>query len=93
MKIILIYIEFKDKSVPYEDFVNDVAARITRMLEEGRSLPPMMSQRQAYGVFGRANVDRWRRQGKIQPRKRPGKVEYRTAELKELQRKEQDYYR
>ena len=39
------------------------------------------------------NVDRWRKQGKINPCKRPGKVEYRTVELRVLQQKQQDYFK
>lgn len=55
--------------------------------------PEMVSQRQAYAMFGRGNVDRWRKQGKINPCKRPGKVEYRTVELRVLQQKQQDYFK
>jgi len=50
-----------------------------------------MSTRQAYKMFGRKNVERWRRAGKIQPYVRPGKMEYETAQLRLLQRTEQDY--
>lgn len=53
----------------------------------------MVSQRKAYAMFGRGNVDRWRKQGKITPCKRPGKVEYRTIELRTLQRLQQDYFK
>lgn len=58
-----------------------------------RNDPEMVSQRQAYAMFGRGNVDRWRKQGKINPCKRPGKVEYRTVELRALQQKKQDYFK
>ena len=34
-----------------------------------------------------------RKQGKINPCKRPGKVEYRTVELRALQQKKQDYFK
>ena len=43
-------------------------------------------------MFGRRNVERWRRQGKVTYYKRPGKVEYRTADLRLLQRTVQDYF-
>lgn len=33
------------------------------------------------------------KQGKINPCKRPGKVEYRTVELRALQQKKQDYFK
>lgn len=42
-------------------------------------------------MFGRGNVERWRKQGKVLAYKRPGKVEYRTADLRLLQRIQQDY--
>ena len=45
-----------------------------------------------YELFGRRNVERWKRQGKVVSYKRPGKVEYRTADLRLLQRTTQDYF-
>ena len=85
-------LNFSDMSVTYDTFVRDVATSVVRMLSEVRNDPETISQRQAYAMFGRGNVDRWRRQGKIEPFKRPGKVEYRTAELRALQRVKQDYF-
>lgn len=35
--------------------------------------------------------NKWRKQGKVLAYKRPGKVEYRTADLRLLQRIQQDY--
>ena len=69
------FLQFADKSVPYGVFVKD----------------DYVSQRKAFEMFGRRNVERWRRQGKVNPCKRPGKVEYRTADLRLLQRTQQDY--
>lgn len=53
--------------------------------------PEFVSQRKAYELFGRRNVERWKRQGKVESYKRPGKVEYRTSDLRLLQRTVQDY--
>ncbi len=53
--------------------------------------PEFISQNKAFEIFGRANVERWRKQGKVVAYKRPGKVEYRTADLRLLQRTQQDY--
>lgn len=89
----MLTLDFSDKSVTYDTFVHDVAASVVRMLTETRNDPDTVSQRQAYAMFGRGNVDRWRRQGKIEPCKRPGKVEYRTAELRALQQTKQDYFK
>jgi len=85
-------IHFEDKSVPYNVFVNDVAARVVSLLKAEKSDPERISQRKAYTMFGRGNVERWRKQGKIQPCKRPGKIEYVTADLRQLQRTQQDYF-
>lgn len=83
-------LHFSDKSVPYEVFVTDVATSVAHLLSENRNMPAMISQRKAYAMFGRGNVDRWKKQGKITLHIRPGKVEYLTSELKALQRTQQD---
>lgn len=88
----MLTLDFSDKTVAYDTFVRDVASSVVRMLAEVRNEPETISQRQAYAIFGRGNVDRWRRQGKIEPCKRPGKIEYRTAELRRLQQVKQDYF-
>lgn len=88
----MLTLDFSDKTVTYETFVRDVASSVVRMLAEVRNDPETVSQRQAYAMFGRGNVDRWRKQGKIEPFKRPGKIEYRTAELRQLQKVKQDYF-
>lgn len=87
----MMQLQFSDKMVTYTTFVNDVAARLADMIAESRADPEVISQREAYRIFGRGNVDRWRRQGRISPCKRPGKVEYLTRELRLLQRTQQDY--
>ena len=85
------HIQFSDKLVSYETFMSDLSARVARMMKSDAADPEYISQRTAYSMFGRKNVDRWKRNGKIQPYKRPGKIEYRTADLRFLQRTEQDY--
>lgn len=88
----MLTIDFPDKSVTYDTFVRDVASSVVRMLADTHNDPEMVGQRKAYAMFGRGNVDRWRKQGKITPCKRPGKVEYRTVDLRALQRLQQDYF-
>jgi hypothetical protein len=85
------YIDFSDKSVTYDTFVRDVATSVVRMLSEVRNEPEYISKRKAYGIFGRANVDRWLRDELILPHIRPGKVELKTSELRALKNKVQDY--
>lgn len=85
------HIDFTDRTVSYSTFLRDLSANIVKMLHEDKDDPDFMSTRQAYKMFGRKNVERWRRAGKIQPYVRPGKMEYETAQLRLLQRTEQDY--
>lgn len=88
----MLTLDFSDKSVSYATFVRDVASEVVRQLKEQRDEPEMISQNKAYTMFGRGNVDRWRRQGKVHPCKRPGKIEYFVAELRKAQRIQQDYF-
>lgn len=84
--------QFVDHLIPYETFLNDIAARVVRLLKSDSNDPEFVSQRRAFEMFGRRNVERWRKQGKVEPCKRPGKLEYRTADLRLLQRVRQDYF-
>lgn len=86
------FLQFADKSAPYGVFVKDVAAEVAVLLQQFKDDPEYISQNKAFAIFGRANVERWRRQGKVTPCKRPGKLEYRTADLRLLQRTQQDYF-
>lgn len=88
----MMFLQFSDKSVPYDVFVKDVAAEVVNLLKKDEADPEYISQRRAYDIFGRRNVERWRRQGKVSPCKRPGRLEYRTADLRLLQRTQQDYF-
>lgn len=82
-----------DRLIPYDTFLNDLAARIVKMMKADNNDPEFVSQRKAYELFGRRNVERWKRQGKIESYKRPGKVEYRTSDLRLLQRTTLDYFK
>ncbi len=85
-------LEFPDKVVSYDAFMDDLSSRIVRKMQRAETDPETVSQRQAYAIFGRANVDRWRREGRVKPCKRPGKVEYFMADLRLLQHTQQDYF-
>lgn len=84
--------QFLDHLVSYETFLNDIASRVVKLLKADKTDPEFVSQRKAYEMFGRRNVDRWKRQGKVEVYKRPGRLEYRTADLRLLQRVKQDYF-
>ena len=72
-------------------FIKDLAAQIVRLLKEDSNDPEFISQRKAFELFGRANVERWKRLGLVHAYKRPGKLDYKTADLRFLQRCPQDY--
>ena len=86
-----LFLQFNNQLIPYERFIADVSANVGKMIKNDRNDPDYVSQRKAFAMFGRRNVERWRKSGKVTPCKRPGKVEYRTADLRLLQRVEQDY--
>lgn len=85
------FLQFIDHLIPYDTFINDLSARIVKLLKSDNNDPEFISQRKTFEMFGRRNVERWRKQGKVEIYKRPGKVEYRTADLRLLQRISQDY--
>ena len=66
--------QFLDRLIPYDIFLNDLAARTVKFLKSDNNDPEFISQRRAYEMFGRRNV------------------EYRTADLRLLQRIVQDYF-
>ncbi len=82
-------IQIADRTVSYEAFVADVAAAVVAAMKE----PEYISQNEAFRRFGRKNVERWRNSGRIEPCKRPGKIEYRMSELRRLKDTKQDYFR
>ena len=83
---------FPDKCVSYQTFVHDVAAQVAFFMKADRDDPERISQNKAFSMFGRGNVERWRDKGRLTVCKRPGKVEYLTAELRYCQRTQQDYF-
>lgn len=84
-------IEFSDHLIPYQTFLTDIATLVVKMLKAEEGDPDYITQNTAFKMFGRGNVERWKREGKVKPSIRPGKVEYRTSELRFLHRKKQDY--
>ena len=88
----MMQIQFADKMVTYETFINDVASRLASILAEDKQDKRLfISQAEAFRKYGRGNVERWRGQGKIEPRRTTGKLEYNQEELRKLSRNLQDY--
>ena len=74
---------------PFIQFVDGLVSYGT-MVRADKDDPDFVSQRTAYKMFGRANVERWRKLGLVEPYERPGVNEYRTADLRYLQRIKKD---
>lgn len=85
-------LQFPDRCVSYQTFIKDLASQVALLLKRDSNDPERISQNTAFRMFGRANVERWRRNGRLTVSKRPGKVEYITAELRYCQRTQQDYF-
>ena len=85
-------IQFANRLITYEQFLEDLANKVVKKIKDTAGDPEFVSQNKAFKIFGRQNVERWRREGKIEPDIRPGKLEYRTSELRYLQSQKQDYF-
>lgn len=76
---------FADKSVTYEQFIDELASRLVlkmRQVDEGFM---EISKNKAYKMFGRCDVDRWIKNGKLEPsRISPGIIRFRLADLIQL---------
>ena len=51
-------LHFTDRFIPYDTFLNDIASRVVRLLKNDADDPEFVSQRKAYEMFGRLNVER-----------------------------------
>ena len=77
-------LQFSDHLVSYEMFIKDLASQIVRFLKEDSHDPEFISQRKAFELFGRRNIERWKKLGLVEGFRRP-------ADLRFLQRCPQDY--
>lgn len=85
-------VAFADKSVTYDKFLDELATRLAVRLHLVEKCNGVISQRQAYKMFGRADVDRWIRSGKLKPtRISPGKILYSIVDLYKLAKIKQNY--
>lgn len=83
---------FADKSVTYTDFIRDLASELAMKLHQIEKGQLEISQAQAFRMFGRADVERWIKNGKITPcRISPGKKRYKLVELQKLANVQQNY--
>ena len=85
-------LQFADTTVTYGQFVNELAIKIAVKMQQIEKKQLEISQSQAYKIFGRADVERWVKHGKLTPcRISPGKKRYRLADLQKLADVQQNY--
>ena len=84
--------QFLDTTVTYDQFITDLATKIALKMHQVEKGQLEISQAQAYKMFGRADVERWVKNGKIEPvRISPGKKRYSLIDLQKLADVQQNY--
>lgn len=85
-------LEFINKSVTFEQFVDVLATKVALRIHQIEKGQLEISQAQAYKLFGRADVERWVKSGKIEPvRISPGKKRFKLFDLQMLANVQQNY--
>lgn len=85
-------IHFTDQTVTFEQFVDMLATKVALRIHQVEKGQLEISQAQAFKLFGRADVERWVRIGKLKPsRISPGKKRYKLVDLQELASIQQNY--
>ena len=85
-------LQFADQSVTFEKFVDLLATKVALRMHQVEKGQMEISQAEAYRLFGRADVERWKKSGKLQPsRISPGKKRYRLVDLQELASVQQNF--
>lgn len=85
-------LQFADQSVTFEKFVDLLATKVVLRMHQVEKGQMEISQAEAYRLFGRADVERWKKSGKLQPsRISPGKKRYKLVDLQELASVQQNF--
>lgn len=85
-------IKFADVTVPFDKFVDAVATKVALRIYQIEKGQLEISQAKAFKMFGRADVERWIKSGKLQPcRISPGKKRYKLTDLQKLASFQQNY--
>ena len=83
---------FSDTTVSYLQFVDDLATKIALRVHQIEKGQLEVSQAQAFRMFGRADVERWIKNGKLMPcRISQGKKRYKLTDLQQLASVKQNY--
>lgn len=71
---------FIDKTVTFDQFVNELATMIALRIHQVE-----ISQTKVFPMYGRADVERWIKSGKLKPsRISPSKKRYKLTDLQKL---------
>ena len=85
-------LQFIDKTVTFEQFVDALATKVALRIHQVEKGQLEISQAQAFKLFGRADVERWVKNGKLVPsRISPGKKRYKLVDLQKLASIQQNY--
>ena len=85
-------LQFVDQSVTFEQFVDLLATKVALRMHQVEKGQMEISQAQAYKLFGRADVERWVKSGKIEPvRISNGKKRFKLVDLQMLANVQQNY--
>ncbi len=92
----IVMIQFGDKMLSFDTFLSAIRNVVQEEVNKAVGKRPFITQAKAYETYGRKNVERWKREGKIKDfaRGRDGKItrhEYRISELDACANKVQDY--
>jgi hypothetical protein len=63
------------------NFARMVAYELHKLQTESKEL---ISQNEAYRRYGRAQIEKWRKQGRITPRQEGNRIYYKTKQLQRL---------
>ncbi len=83
---------FIDQTVTLNQFVNELATMIALKIHQIEKGQLEISQAKAFKMYGRADVERWIKIGKLKPsRISPGKKRYKLVDLQKLADIQQNY--
>lgn len=91
-----VQIQFADKMVSFDTFLSAIRNVVQEEISKAVGKRPFITQAKAFDTFGRRNVERWVKEGKVKVfgRGKNGKItryEYRLSELEACACKFQDY--
>lgn len=83
---------FADKSITYSQFIDELATRLALKIHQVEKGQLEISQAKAFKMFGRGDVERWKKSGALQPsRISPGIIRYKLIDLQKLANVKQNY--